>query len=538
MKQGVITSALLVFLLAGCTKRSSPSPTATHPTPHSTVDETPRAGGTLRVMVEAEPPTLNPLVEHDAWTTWIALGAIYEPLVREDGVTGALTPALAIRFDAPDDHTLHFALRQGVSWHDGKPFTIDDVVATFELLRAPGASADQRVDFVDLSSVERTSPSEVTLHFSHPAPLALRGIAHLPILPAHLFNTGVDLDLRRVPASRAPVGTGPFRFVSWRPGEVITLEKNPRYWGDAPHIDRIELRIVGDKEAAWELARRGELDLLWRLAPSQLASPPPTGMHLVTWRLPTYSFVMWNLRQPGLGDPRVRQALTLLTDRARYLKVAFHGRATEVTGPFPLDSPSYDRTIVPWPFDPPRARRLLDEAGVRDRDGDGVREVDGKPFHITLVYPAESRSIEPLATMMQEDFKRAGILLDVAPTEWATMLDQRLRKHAFDAASFQWNMQPVQENYDVFHSSQAASGQNFGGLRDPEVDRLLDQLRRTPLGPARIALDHRLHRRIHDLQPYTFLGCPEIDSLVADRVHGYSPSVNELGLSKLWIAAP
>lgn len=529
--RGAAKLALAVaVLLAGCPK---------HQAPPSVADSGgPSGGGTLRVMMEAEPPTLNPLIEHDAWTTWVALGEIYEPLVREDGATGELRPALAIRFDAPDDHTLHFVLRAGVAWHDGKPFGIDDVLATFDLLRSPGAGADQRVDFVDLSSVERVSPSEITLHFSRPAPLALRGIAHLPILPAHLFGPGVEKDLRRVPASRAPVGTGPFRFVSWRSGEAITIEKNPSYWGEKPHVDRIELRVVRDKDAALELMRRGQLDVVWRLAPSQVDRPPPPGTHAVAWRLPTYSFVMWNLRQPGLGDPRVRQALTMLTDRARYLQVAFHGRATLVTGPYPLTSPSYDRSIAPWPFDPPRARKLLDEAGLRDSDGDGVREVDGKPFRIALLYPAESRSVEPLATMMQEDFKRAGVLLDVVPTEWATMLDRKLRKHAFDAASFQWNMQAVQENYDVFHSSQAESGQNFGGLRDPEIDRLLDELKHTPLGPARVALDHRLHRRIHDLQPYTFLGCPEIDSLVADRVHGYAPTVNDLGFAKLWIAAP
>jgi peptide/nickel transport system substrate-binding protein len=247
--------------------------------------------------------------------------------------------------------------------------------------------------------------------------------------------------------------------------------------------------------------------------------------------------VVWNLRSPGLGDPRVRQALTMLVDRTRYLQVAFHGRATQVTGPYPLESPSYDRTVQPWPYDPARARALLDAAGIRDSDGDGRREVDGKPLHIALLIAAGSKTLEPLATMMQEDFRRAGITLDVVPTEWAVMLD-RLRKHAFDAGALQWAMQPVQENYDVFHSSQAAEGQNFGGLRDPEVDRLLDELRRTPPGPARIALDHQIHRRVHDLQPYTFLGCPEIDSLVAERVRGFAPSGGDLGFSSLWIAAP
>jgi peptide/nickel transport system substrate-binding protein len=260
-------------------------------------------------------------------------------------------------------------------------------------------------------------------------------------------------------------------------------------------------------------------------------------MHQVAWRLPTYSFVVWNLRRPGLGDRRVRQALAMLTDRARYLQVAYRGRAQPVTGPYPLDSPSYDRTVAPWPYDPARARQLLDEAGAVDSDGDGLREVNGKPLRIAFLLAAGSKTLEPLATMMQEDFRKAGVALDLQPTEWATLLD-RLRKHAFDAAALQWNMQAVQDNTHEFHSAEAAGGQNYGGFKSPEADRLLDALQRTPPGPARVALDHELHRLLHVEQPYVFLGCPEVDSLVSNRLHGFSPSQDGLGFPGMWLDPP
>jgi peptide/nickel transport system substrate-binding protein len=493
----------------------------------------PHDGGTLRVHVEAEPPTLNPLVEHDAWTVWIALGAVYDPLVREDA-RGRFSPSLATRWIAKDARTLELTLRPGVTWHDGRPFSADDVVATFALLAAPGVSGDLRADFADVASVEKLGPLAIALHLSRPVPLLLQSLSRLAILPAHRFSATAG-DLRAQPASRAPVGTGPFRLVEWRAGERMALERAPAYWGPQPHLERVELRIVRDRDAAFELFRRGELDLLWQLTPPQLeraAALAPA--REVDWLLPRYGFVVWNTARPGLADRRVRQALTLLTDRDRYLRVAYRGHARAVSGPYPLDSPSYDAAVEPWPYDPKRARALLDEAGVRDRDGDGVREVDGRPFRITFLLHAGSKVLEPLVTMMQEDFRRAGVLLEAAPVDWATLLD-RLRHHAFDAASLQWVMLPVQDNYPLFHSSQADGGQNYGAFHSDEVDAVLGRLRALAPGAERAALDRQLHRLIHVEQPYTFLGCPEVESLLAARVHGYAPDAAGLGLPSLWV---
>jgi peptide/nickel transport system substrate-binding protein len=510
----------------------------------------PRDGGTLRVQMEVEPPTLNPLVEHDAWTVWLTLGAIHEPLVRQDPSTGAFQPALAASWQEEGATRYRFRLRAGVHFHDGSPLTADDVVATFARLREPGVAAERREEFADLTAVDKIGPDAVELRFGRPAPLALQAIAHLPILRAHAFSEGGDL--RAQPESRAPVGTGPFRFVEWRAGERIVLARNDGYWGRRAHLDRVELRVVRDRDAALELLRRGELDLLWQVPPAQLdrlpaaaaPSPSPSGagqsadplasMHREAWYLPRYSFVVWNTRHGPLGDRRVRQALALLTDRARYLATALHGRGKPVTGPYVPGSPGYDARIAPWPFDQARARALLDEAGVVDRDGDGVREAGGQPLRLAFLLQAGSPTVEPLATMMQEDFRRAGVALDLVPVDWATLLD-RLRKHAFDAAALSWVLQPVQDNRPLFHSSQASGGQNYGGFRDPDVDALLDEIRGMPPGAARAELERRLHRLLHEAQPYTFLVAPEIDSLVAPRVHGYAPGPDGLGFAGMWI---
>lgn len=491
----------------------------------------------LRVAIETEPPTLCPLVEHDYWTTWLTLNVVYQTLIRQDPHTGAFSPDLAERFDAPDDHTLRFTLRERVRWHDGHPFSADDVAFTLDRVRGPGAAPEFRADFTDLTEVLRPSPRELVLRFAKPQPLALQALAHLPILAAHAFQDG---DLKTQAPCRAPIGTGPFRFVEWKSGDRIVLARNDDFAGPRPSLDRIEARVVRDREAAFELARRGEIDLLWRLSAADLdrvASAPPPGMKLVPWRLPSYSFVVWNERRPGLSDPRVRRALALLTDRARWIQAAYRGRAQPISGPYPLGSPSYDPLVAPWPYDPAAARALLDQAGVRDTDGDGKREVDGKPFTISFLLVAGSKTLEPLVTLMQEDLVKAGITLEAVPTEWGALLE-RLRAHSFDAAALQWTMQPVQSNYSLFFSAESERGQNYGGYKSPDADRLLGELQHTPPGEARVALDHRLHRRVHDDQPYLFLACPEVDSLVSARLAGFDPSQDGFSFERMALEPP
>lgn len=545
--RSVVWVAALAGLVAGCHRCDRAG--ARRGSPDTTMDAAevggegaPREGGTLRLMMEAEPPSLNPLVEHDAWTTWLVLGAICEPLVRQDPASGAMSPSLAVAWEAPDERTLRLRLRVGVRWQDGTPFTAADVVATFALLGRPGIAPEVQSDFADVTAVEAPTPHEVVLRLRRAMPLLMQSLAHLAILQAAQVARFAPGELRGQEPSRVPIGTGPFRLAEWRPGERVVLARNPLYWGPRPHLERVECRVVRDREAALELFRRGELDLVWQLSPSQLErvqrgllrDPALATARVVPWYLPRYAFIAWNLRRPGLGDHRVRQALTLLVDRERYRRVVQRGRARLVTGPYLPGSPSYDPSVPAWPFDPARARALLDEAGIVDHDGDGWREVGGRPFHVTLMMAAGSPTLASLAALMQEDFRRAGVALDAAPTEWAAML-ARLRRHDFDGAVLSWVLSPLQDNYALFHSSQAEGGQNYGGFRDAAADHLLETLRATSPGAGRLHLEHALHRLIHDEQPYTFLGVPEIDSLVAARVHGYAPSAAGLGLASLWV---
>jgi peptide/nickel transport system substrate-binding protein len=478
-------------------------------------------GGELVIHVEAEPALLCDLVEHDAWSRWILENQVVETLLFQDPWTGKLTPRLAATVDVKPD-ALTLRLRPNLRWHDGKPLTSADVAFTIGLARDPKIGADQRIDFEPVSAVEIPDAATVVLHLARPAPLLPQALAHLGILPIHMYQ---GKDVRRAEASRAPVGTGPFRFVSWRQGEELVLERNPDYWGPKAHLARLRFRFIRDRQVAYELYLRGEIDLLWSVPPQHFdevrAEPRLVGHRIYDWTPRAYFFIVWNCEHGRLADARVRRALALLVDRARFDRIAFLGHARPITGPFAPGTPSYDASVPPWPFDPAAAKKLLEEVGI-------------KSMKLTFLATAGSRTVEQLATLLKEDLALAGITLEVATVDFAVQLD-RLRRHAFDASALQWTMTPEQDAYTLFHSSQAANGQNYGGWRHAGADALLDQIRVTVDDEARYALERKLHRLVHEEQPYAFLSMREVETLMSPRVRGLSPSQDGFNFAEAWI---
>jgi peptide/nickel transport system substrate-binding protein len=343
------------------------------------------------------------------------------------------------------------------------------------------------------------------------------------MLPKHLLE---GKDLRKADFCRAPVGTGPFKLASWKSGQELIVERHDGYWGKLPHLRRILFRVVRDRQVAWQLYQRGELDVLWRLPPGKLADDARgdarlAGHRMLVWTPKAYFFIVYNTRKGVLADPRVRRALTMLTDRGQFVRTAFFGHARPITGPYPPGTPSYDGQLAPWPYDPKAARALLEQAGV-------------KTLKLTFLLTAGSRTVEQLATLLKEDWAKAGIELEVATVDFAVQLD-RLRHHAFDLSALQWTMLFEQDNYALFHSSQADVGQNYGGYHSAAADALLEKIRGTDDDGARHRLDVDFHQLVHNDQPYTFLASPEVQTMEAPRVHGLRPSTDGFNFAEAWV---
>jgi peptide/nickel transport system substrate-binding protein len=194
----------------------------------------------------------------------------------------------------------------------------------------------------------------------------------------------------------------------------------------------------------------------------------------------------------------------MLLDRQTILDTIFYGLGKVVTGSEFSESPEYDKSIQPWPFDPERAKKLLAEAGWADTDKDGILDKDGVPFKFDYMIPSGSPEYEQLATVYKEELGKAGIAMTILLREWASFIES-LTNRKFDAVTLAWAIPPDDDPYQIWHSSQTEKGSNYPGYKNPEVDKLLEDIRIEFDRNKRIPIFHRFHAILYEEQPYTFL---------------------------------
>jgi peptide/nickel transport system substrate-binding protein len=479
----------------------------------------PVEGDWLIYHLGAEPGTLNPIVATDAYEGVINSGNIYETLIERDNETLELKPLLAESWEISEDKlTYTFKIEEGVKWHDGAPFTSADVVFSYDTIMNPKVDAPQlRSYYQEIRDVEAIDDLTVKFTYARPYFLALEFCGGMPIVPKHVFENG---DFNTNPAGRSPVGTGPFKFVKWTTGREVVLEKNPDYWGKEPHLNRIVFRIITDSSVALQVLKRQELDVA-SLTPIQWqmqTNSPDFEKHFdkFSYFTPNYSYIGWNSRRPYFADKRVRTALTHLVNRELILDKVMYGLGAIVTNPFYINSPEYDKSIEPIPYDPAAARKLLEEAGWVDHDGDGIRDKDGVKFAFEFLIPGGSDTGEKIATILKEELDAVGIQMTIRKTEWA-VFTTRLNDRKFDAVTLAWSMGIESDPYQIWSSTQAESGSNFIGFKNAETDRLIEEARQEFDRDKRIQLYRQFSEIINEEQPYTFLFCRKATVAVNKR---------------------
>ena len=508
--------------------------------PKSVVAGVPRQGGELTVGLFVEPPSMNGLVHADYMTS--RLGAlVYDRLVAEDPYDDPHyrpRPQLAERWTVSADGLNYtFYLRRGVTWHDGKPFGADDVVATFaKLLDDKGRTASMRTYFSELLAVDRVDDFTVRLRWKQPYFMVLDVLDDLPIMPAHIIGplSAVDFaDAGKNPLMRHPVGTGPFRFVRWQAGQAMLLERNDAYWGRKAYLDRLRFLFVEDEIRRGQLASHGDLDVWERPSVEQWADDDPFIRQNFNRSLffdATWSWIGWNARRPFFADRRVRAAIGMLLDRKALARNVHRGLVKPATCHFYWASPICEGAKV-LPYDPGRADRLLREAGWVDHDGDGVRDKDGQAFHFTLSVPSPAA---PALLVLQEELRRHGIDMAIRQVDWSVYL-RRLRQGAFDAYWLQWVSDANVDPTELWHSRSRTAGSNFLGFHDAEADRLIETARVTLDAEARNRAFRRLDEILFREQPVTLLFIPARLSLLHRRVRGAHANMLWWQFQDFWV---
>ncbi|HTO86545.1 MAG TPA: ABC transporter substrate-binding protein [Thermoanaerobaculia bacterium] len=531
------TTLVAIALLAGCrgkerqgafaAPRKSPAPAATR------VGSSPADGGTLYRRLFGEPGSLNAVLQTDV-PEQLVLQYLSRNLFDFDDRL-ALVPGLAERFEtSPDGLSFTVHLRPEAVWEDGVPVTPSDAVFTIRKIADPGTSSPlYKSFFEDLVSVEEAGPHAFRARFRRVD--AYRAMAFaLPLLPARRFQ-GVAFD--RAPDNRAPLSNGPYRLTSWKAQESITLERNLRYWGPRGYFDRIVFRVVPENAVAYRALVQGDLDESWIDAPlKQRAAEDPAFSQccrVVEFYDLDYNYIALNARLPFFADPRARRAVTMLLDREGIARHLFQGSARVISGPWAPESPAYDSSVEPLPFDPKGAAALLEDLGWRDTNGDGIRDRDGREFDFELLVSAGNTIGRQIDETFAAALARVGVRARVRPLEWASFVE-RVDSGAFEAASLASSASdPNPDPYPYWDSSQwPPRGLNSGFYRNPEADRLMEQARGERQEDRRIAIYHRLHRIFRDDAPAVFVVNATKKYGLRRRLQGVETS--PLGLFGIW----
>lgn len=495
----------------------------------------PVSPSTLRIGMGAEPDTLNPLTSSDAYSSRI-LSYVNDSLIQRDNDTLEYKAMLAKSWEISPDHLAYtFILRDDVFWHDGKKFTADDVIYSFEKIKDPKVEAPfLRVYYDDVVRVEKLDDYRVRFVTKRPYFLGLSVCGTIPLIPKHVFDDGGDFNAH--PAGRYPVGTGPYKFIEWKTNKKIVLVQNKNYWGKKPAIERVEFKIITDDTVALQVLKKGELDFA-SMRPiqwvKQTGSEKFSGQfNKFKYLLPGFNYIGWNMKSPMFSDKRVRQAMTMMVDRQKLLQKINFGLGQVIESPFFVGADQYNKNLQIYPYDPAKARRLLTEAGWKDSDNDGFLDKEGKKFAFTFLYPAASKFSERLAPILKEDLKKVGIEMSIERMEWAAFLE-RIENKKFDATALGWSTGFEDDPYQLWHSSQAkeAKGSNFVSFENTEADLLIERARVEFDKEKRNALYYRFQEILYDEQPYTFLFAN--DSLVAVARRFTNVKVHPVGLDTL-----
>ncbi|HTU24327.1 MAG TPA: ABC transporter substrate-binding protein, partial [Pirellulales bacterium] len=352
----------------------------------------------------------------------------------------------------------------------------------------------------------------------------------VPILPRHVYSVDAngepisfDFGSKEFAdgfnnhwANRQMCGTGPLMFKDWKKGDGVTLVRNPDYWGEPFYFDRMVYRYASNPNTELQLVLQNELD--WSIIREkdqyvEMADHPNVKNGKVVreeFSYPAYRYIGYNQARDFFKDKRVRWALGHAVPVDRIIDKVYHNLAERLTGPFLPGSSGYDSSLEPVAYDLDKARALLDEAGWKDTNGDGVRdkEIEGKRVNaeFDLMIYSDYPQFLTIAEIMKENCRQIGVDVRITPTKWALML-QKLRKKEYDASLLGWAMGWRSDPFQLWHGSQADTpdSSNSIGYKNPEVDRLIEELRVTMVPEKQNELMRQIHRMIYDDQPYTFL---------------------------------
>lgn len=493
---GLVILPLLAVVALGSVTQAAPS----------------RATGTLVIAKTDDPLSIDPHV-HDGWYSVRAQSPVYETLIDmywdPQNKNVVLAPLLAESWTiTPDGKIYTFKLRKAIKFHNGSPFTSEDVKVTFERNRALRMRASWQVQPID--TIETPDEHTVVIRLKNRFTPFLMAMARAYIMSAKAIRENDRGDRAQQFFNASMVGTGPYKFVEWTRESTITFEKNPDYWRgwQGPHFEKIVLRHVPDPTTQRLLIERGEVDFALQIRPDDALAlrRNPNIVFEVGPTTATFNFPM-KLRD-ALKDVKVRQAMAYSFPYDQAIQGIRGGFASRIYGPFPKGVPGYtEEGLIKYTYDPEKAKALLEEAGYKMGRG-GLREKDGLPLRLEVwtiaVLPFEKEA----ALLWQSALRDIGVELRV--TEQSSVATFVTATYNYDAPgdAYGWIISMfIPDPHDIARQLHTRSwkGLNTSFWGNEQSDALIDRAVQLPPGVARTRLYEQLQQIVNRDPPHIWV---------------------------------
>ena len=457
----------------------------------------------LRVAFAVQPATLDPQKMRVGGLEYNAAAYCFSALTMQDAQLRVL-PGLATSWEASEDlKTWTFHLRPGVKFHNGKPFDASDVLFTYKRILDKEVGCVLRVNFSIVSNIEAVDPLTVRFTLSTP-------YSDLPAAMA-AYQALIVSESTMDTLTTHPIGTGPFRFVEYRPGDQMTLERNPDYFlPGVPTLDRAILRVIPEYTTAVAALESGAVDVVFDLPPEQVDKLKRSAVarteEVVTGR---WSGIIWNCEMKPFDDPRVRRAFNKLIDKPALSDIALFGHGTPTLTPIPPFHPYFRKDIPIGGADIPGAKKLLAEAGIPEG------------FALEMWVPGSNPPRERYATAFRDSAKQVGINVQLRMVPPDKFFAEMEGKVLFSADGFYGRATPDLMLYPWYHST-GSWNNTLWHYHNPEVDKILDAARATTDTTEQAKLYGRFQEMLVDDSPGSIIYVQNFACGLSNKVQNVS----------------
>jgi peptide/nickel transport system substrate-binding protein len=473
------------------------------------------ATGTLTIPLISN-PTPNPITLPGGLSSILLNKNLFGQLVRPDATSDQPVPDHAEKWDISEDGmTYTFHLRNNIKWHNGDPFSADDVKFTFDTMQDKNVNAAFLNNLGPFTGCDVVDEQTVKLNLSKAfAPFLVMLQYNVMMIPKKIL-TGVDLN-KPVDFIQNPVGTGAYKWKEFVSGDHITLVANADYWDGAPKIGTVVYKILPDINTQVAQLRTGEVDIVM-IEPSQAdALQNDSNVVINTANQTNYYYLGVNNSNPLFSDVRVRQALAYALDRDTMLKTVMRGKGTIANGPIsPPMGWAYPKDQQPFPYDVDKAKQLLSDAGWQMQGGKLMK--DGKPFEFKILLDVGNPTRQAFALAAQQYYQKLGMNPTIDSQEFNKWYDMTSASD-YDLGVFWWITPP---DPDALYGGY--SDDNTDKYKNADVDQMFMQGREALSQADRQPIYANLQKKLYDDQVDIFILYPLEFRAVTKRVQGFNP---------------